>query len=199
MDRIEKRDEKPEDRRVRRTRARLREAFTALLREKPVEEITVRELTELADVNRGTFYGHYRDIYDLLEQMEGEALEEFTALMDRYSSSDLRIGLRAILTDVFRFVEKHGGLCAALLSRRDDLFFQQIGALIDRKCLGEWQELYCFSAEEQRGYCMDFLVAGAVELVRGWVTRGFAETPEDMAALTECLILRGMSTFAARP
>lgn len=197
MDRIEKRDEKPEDRRVRRTRARLREAFTALLREKPVEEITVRELTELADVNRGTFYGHYRDIYDLLEQMEGEALEEFSALMDRYSSSDLRIGLRPILTDVFRFVEKHGGLCAALLSRRDDLFFQQIGALIDRKCLEEWQELYRFSGEEQRGYCMDFLVAGAVELVRGWVTRGFAETPEDMAALTERLILRGMSTFAA--
>lgn len=199
MDRIEKRDEKPEDRRVRRTRARLREAFTALLREKPVEEITVRELTDLADVNRGTFYGHYRDIYDLLEQMEGEALEEFSALMDRYSSSDLRIGLRAILTDVFCFVEKHGGLCAALLSRRDDLFFQQIGALIDRKCLEEWQELYCFSGEEQRGYCMDFLVAGAVELVRGWVTRGFAETPEDMATLTERLILRGMSTFAARP
>lgn len=199
MDRIEKRDEKPEDRRVRRTRARLREAFTALLREKPVEEITVRELTDLADVNRGTFYGHYRDIYDLLEQMEGEALEEFSALMDRYSSSDLRIGLRAILTDVFRFVEKHGGLCAALLSRRDDLFFQQIGALIDRKCEEEWQELYRFSGEEQRAYCMDFLVAGAVELVRGWVTRGFAETPEDMAALTERLILRGMSTFAARP
>lgn len=199
MDRIEKRDEKPEDRRVRRTRARLREAFTALLREKPVEEITVRELTDLADVNRGTFYGHYRDIYDLLEQMEGEAIQEFTALMDRYSSSDLRGGLLPILTDVFRFVEKHGGLCAALLSRRDDLFFQQIGALIDRKCLGEWQELYHFAGEEQRAYCMDFLVAGAVELVRGWVTRGFAETPEDMAALTERLILRGMSTFAARP
>lgn len=199
MDRIEKRDEKSEDRRVRRTRSRLREAFTALLREKPVEEITVRELTDLADVNRGTFYGHYRDIYDLLEQMEGEAIQEFTALMNRYSSSDLRGGLLPILTDVFRFVEKHGGLCAALLSRRDDLFFQQIGALIDRKCLGEWQELYHFAGEEQRAYCMDFLVAGAVELVRGWVTRGFAETPEDMAALTERLILRGMSTFAARP
>ena len=42
MDRNQKRDEKLQDRRVRRTRARLREAFTALLREKPVEEITVR-------------------------------------------------------------------------------------------------------------------------------------------------------------
>ncbi len=198
MDRIEKREGKNEDRRVRRTRARLREAFTALLREKPVEEITVRELTDLADVNRGTFYGHYRDIYDLLEQMEGEAIGEFTALMDRYSSSDLRGGLLPILTDVFRFVEKHGGLCAALLSRREDLFFQQIGALIDRKCVGEWQELYRFAGEEQRAYCMDFLVAGAVELVRGWVTRGFVEPPEDMAALTERLILWGMSTFAAK-
>lgn len=192
-----KRDEKQEDRRVRRTRARLREAFAALIQEKPVEEITVRELTDLADVNRGTFYSHYKDIYDLQEQMEEEALGEFTALMDRYTSSDLRGGLAPILTDVFRFVEKHRGLCGSLLSRKgDDLFFRRLNALIDEKCLGEWQELYHFTGEDQRAACMTFLVGGAVELVQGWIARGFAEGAEDMAALTERLILHGVGSFA---
>ena len=44
-----------QDRRVRRTKARLRQALTELLREKDLRSITVRELTDRADVNRGTF------------------------------------------------------------------------------------------------------------------------------------------------
>ena len=50
------------DRRVRRTREQLKRALTQLLLEKPVREITVRELTDRADVNRGTFYAHYTDL-----------------------------------------------------------------------------------------------------------------------------------------
>ena len=71
-----------EDRRVRRTRERLRQALTQLLLEKDVRDITVRELTDLADVNRGTFYTHYRDIYDLLEQTENALFGELEALLD---------------------------------------------------------------------------------------------------------------------
>ena len=67
------------DRRVRRTREQLKRALTQLLLEKPVREITVRELTDRADVNRGTFYAHYTDLYDMLEQMENELLEAFQA------------------------------------------------------------------------------------------------------------------------
>ena len=64
------------DRRVRRTKAMLRAALTELLKTKPVNEISVTELTRKADVNRGTFYAHYTDLYDMLEQMENEAIGE---------------------------------------------------------------------------------------------------------------------------
>ena len=64
------------DRRVRRTKSRLRQALAQLLLEKDLSSITVRELTELADVNRGTFYTHYKDLYDMLEQMENEMFQE---------------------------------------------------------------------------------------------------------------------------
>ena len=48
------------DRRVRKTKKQLRMALTTLMMEKSVGEITVREIAELADVNRGTFYAHYK-------------------------------------------------------------------------------------------------------------------------------------------
>ena len=63
-------ERKEDDRRVRKTKARLREALVELLREKRVEEITVTELTRRADVNRGTFYCHYRDVHQMVEQLE---------------------------------------------------------------------------------------------------------------------------------
>ena len=58
------------DRRVRRTRAQLQKALLELLEEKDIRSITVQELARRADVNRGTFYAHYTDVYDLLDQMD---------------------------------------------------------------------------------------------------------------------------------
>ena len=57
------------DQRTRLTRMLIRQAFTSLLKEKPVQSISVKELCERAGINRGTFYAHYTDIYDLMRQM----------------------------------------------------------------------------------------------------------------------------------
>lgn len=59
------------DRRVRKTRKLLKECLIRLLKEKRVQDITVRELTDMADLNRGTFYLHYKDVFDLLEKNRG--------------------------------------------------------------------------------------------------------------------------------
>ena len=51
-----------------------------LLAEKSAKSISVRELTERADINRGTFYIHYRDVGDLLQRLEDEMADRLTAL-----------------------------------------------------------------------------------------------------------------------
>lgn len=58
-------------------KARIRQAFTKLLREKPIQRIAVKELCQEAGVNRSTFYAHYQDIYDLLTKIEEDMLEDF--------------------------------------------------------------------------------------------------------------------------
>ncbi len=63
------------DRRVKRTKRSLREALFKLLQHKPVNHISVTELTKLADVNRATFYFYYDDIFDMLEQIQNESYE----------------------------------------------------------------------------------------------------------------------------
>lgn len=58
-------NEKKEDRRTRYSKKVIRESLYGLMKEKPLNKITVKEICDRADVNRSTFYTYYTDIYDL--------------------------------------------------------------------------------------------------------------------------------------
>lgn len=183
-----------QDRRVRRTRARLQQAMLELLKEKDARSITVRELTQRADVNRGTFYAHYKDVFDLLDQMEQDLFQRLAQLLSSYSTQDLQRGLTPLLTDVFRFVRDDPVLRLAFLDQRtQDSFFRRLDQLIYQKCREDWQGLFLPVDQQLWGCCLDFLVSGAVGLARGWMVRGFPEEPEQMAQLANRLILNGLS------
>ena len=62
------------DLRVRKTRNSIMNAFIELRSKKELERITIKELAELACINKATFYQHYKDIYDLSEKLEMEVL-----------------------------------------------------------------------------------------------------------------------------
>lgn len=65
-----------EDRRVRKTKKAIKQAFIKLLAEKELERITIQDITTLADINRGTFYLHYEDKYILLSDLEDEFIDD---------------------------------------------------------------------------------------------------------------------------
>ena len=73
------------DRRVRKTKAQLRAGLARLMQKKSIKEITVKELVEEVDINRSTFYLHYTDIYQMLESIEGELMDEISHLIDDYA------------------------------------------------------------------------------------------------------------------
>lgn len=62
------------DLRVERTQKNIKEAFLQLRAKKPIEKITVKELSEIAYINKATFYLHYKDIYDLSDRIENDLL-----------------------------------------------------------------------------------------------------------------------------
>ncbi|WP_201008318.1 TetR/AcrR family transcriptional regulator [Paenibacillus glycanilyticus] len=70
------------DRRIARTKQFISEAFLALLLEKDIEGIVIKDITERANVNRSTFYAYYSDKFDLLDHMVKDKLTQLTALID---------------------------------------------------------------------------------------------------------------------
>ncbi len=62
------------------TRENLKQAFLEIYATKPIERISIREITDRAGYNRATFYLHFRDIYDVLESIEAELLSSIDAI-----------------------------------------------------------------------------------------------------------------------
>lgn len=186
-----------QDRRVRRTKKRLRDALAALTREKDLGEITVRELTDLADVNRGTFYTHYRDLEDLRRQVGQELFEELSAVLAGFQAERIRAGstpagLQAVLTEVFDFVAENRELFVTILGYGEMEFHTQLRVLIYRMYLREWNGLYDLGDAETTNYYLEFVVSGVIGLIRTWVASGMQEPSVQMAALATQMIVQGL-------
>lgn len=74
-----------EDRRVRKTKKAIQDVFCELTKEKKLNEITIKELCALADINKSTFYLHYRDIYDLADSIQSILIHDVCAIIDEYA------------------------------------------------------------------------------------------------------------------
>jgi len=85
------------DRRVKKTKKAIRDAFFVLAKTNDINKIKVSEISQIADINRKTFYLHYVDIYSLLEEIE----EEFITQADLLKS---HLDLRRLKTDNKKFI-----------------------------------------------------------------------------------------------
>lgn len=99
------------DRRVRKTQTAIKDALITLLEKKRFEEITIQEISDLADVNRSTFYTHFIDKYDLLDKMENEKIDEIRSFLESSKNDDeLKISesqLRETMDFVINSIGEH--------------------------------------------------------------------------------------------
>lgn len=84
------------DLREKKTKRSIQNAFLQLRAHKPLERITVKELSELAEISKATFYLHYKDIYDLSEQMQNTVIQE---ILDSITHPELLLAAPAQFTN----------------------------------------------------------------------------------------------------
>ncbi|MFA9379897.1 MAG: TetR/AcrR family transcriptional regulator [Acetanaerobacterium sp.] len=175
------------DRRIRKTRALIRQTLTQLLMEKDLKDISVSELTGLADINRGTFYLHYKDIYDLFEQTERDIWEDFSDIISKYKRTSDEI-LMPILLELFRYISANSDVFIAILHTRETRFLNQFIEMNRPKKNEDWSRLFSGGKEEYYDYYYSFVAFGCVALLRRWFDNGMKESPECMAQLAQQLM-----------
>lgn len=190
--------ERKEDRRVGRTRRQLRHGLAQLMKIKRVQDITVRELTDLCDLNRGTFYIHYKDVFDMVDAVENELISDFERVLNQFSSQEVVEHPGQLFTQIFELIRDNGDIVSVLVGPNGDLkFINQVKQLVRDRCVASWPEIFAVGPVQYSEYFSGFIVSGFVGLFDTWFEKGMAETPEQMAQLAEGMVL--LSTRISRP
>ena len=168
------------DARIRYTRMRIKEAFLQCLREKPVNKITVKEICDLAEINRATFYAHYENPFDLLQRLEEETLDSIREQIDEALASGEDLLEKVICSLADR--QSEGLLLAS--SNADPEFSVRISELFQSKYLDTMVTRIPRLSPQERQQAYRFLTGGCSNMIRHWME---GEGPRDPAEMTECL------------
>lgn len=181
------------DRRIKKTRKQLLTGLTKLMGEKSVKDITVRELSDLVDINRSTFYLHYKDIFDMVEQIENEMFERFNEVFLKHQSKKLNGKPLPMLIDVFHFVAENSEMALVLLSKNgDNAFTARLKSIVKNKCLNDWMELFNTGKTEYYEMFYSYIVSGCIGLIQYWLENGMKESSNQMATVAQEMILNGI-------
>lgn len=180
------------DSRVKRTKKLIRKGITELAREKSISRITVKELTDLIEINRGTFYLHYKDISDLVKSIEEELYREFSEIIAEVNPKTVLEAPVNILERFCTFVEENSDAFIMLLGEHGDAeFVYKIGAMLADTCQKVFESIYPDMNRERYNLAYEYCKYGAMGLLRCWLVEHPNRTPREMAELWLLLIARG--------
>lgn len=184
------------DRRIRKTKKLLINSLAALLEEKPLKNITVRELAELSDINRGTFYLHYRDVYDMVDKLETEAFERFNEIVSNYEPSYEQETFLTFLTELFEFLADNSLLAKSLIGKNGDAaFVDKLKITLREKYVARIYSDLNIKDKVKFEYLCHFIEMGSVGICDAWLNGGMKEAPRKMAEITENMILSAIASL----
>lgn len=180
------------DRRIQSTRNRLGNALIALIEEKPIDEVTVREVLDRAGVGHSTFYVHYSDKDDLFLSVLEEGLEMWTTTLSRQQEKSNRV---APVAEFFGHVASAKRLYRALVnSGRIEAFFELAQGYFARGIEQRIKESTDLRNPHQHELtaCSHAIAGGLLSLLRWWLDRGAKESPRAMDEIFHRIVCRGL-------
>ena len=183
----------PQDRRILRSKRALRDARIELMEERSFDGFSVNDLCERADLNRGTFYNHFRDKDDLLAQLEAEVMDDLDRLQAQMQNLTVRelLGYRArkkplpLLVELFDYLREQGAFLHAALGPGGDVGFGP--RLRDSVCTNLVQsilhERYRNDPSPFVGYYVAFFASAYLGVITRWIETGMQESSEEMALI----------------
>ncbi len=173
-------EKRSEDRRVKRTKKALRDCLFRLLDEKTADEITVKELTAAADINRSTFYFYYKDIDDMIVQIQDEIYSVFEEDVIKKADEFNTVGdFVQYLTRFLVFCKENERICKFVIGNdpKNNLTKRIKTGLL--RCIPDTTTI--FPETEPKRYLTSYAMAGFWELILNWMYDGMQIEPQEMA------------------
>lgn len=190
--------ERAAEKRVNRTKRLIRDTLTELIEEKGFEGVTVRDLTERAKINRGTFYLHHRDKYDLLEQSEDEVIKGIVQLVHEISPIEAVAYTSQnepfpIIQKLFEYFQENANFMKVILGPKGDPAFQvKLRELITETFLNKMAKE--INSEEMMvpvEFLTTYVSAAHVGVIQHWLETGMEKSPREMTLILAKMTLLG--------
>jgi len=187
--------EKKVDRRVIKTRRQLKKGLASLMKEKSVNQITVKELVEEVDINRSTFYLHFKDIQDLLREIEENMEAQIKRAIEEHPIVSDNENAFYFIEDMFRVLDEEREISKALIGPNGDMgFIHRIERIIKENSRGTLEKMFPGKKEDLK-YFYAFCLSGCLGLVKVWLNEGEEKSPEEMAQMTFNMIANVKDAF----
>ena len=186
------------DRRVKYTKMVLEESLIKLLQRRPIDKLSVTAICEAADINRSTFYSHYTDQYDLLQQVQEKVLQEINEHLADYRFTGSEAELFQMMNRILEYIAANAMLCEVLLGQSGEnganALQQAILKIVQRQVIKELQSTRRLDADMME-YVLLFAVNGSIGMVEKWLQTGMKKSAREMAEVVLMLTYRGMSAY----
>lgn len=189
---------KKQDLRIQRTRKSLNQALITLMEEKNFQAITIQELADEAMINRVTFYLHYADKYELLEECVKDNLDE---IMLKHLSPirHIRKGVvyteafRSIVMDILKSVENNDRFFQVMIqSNCEGLIKDYFIGLVQTKFLPQLGEMFSgIPSNKHVDVMIQLIVSAILGVITWWIVSEERESPEEIAAIVVDVVTKG--------
>lgn len=170
------------DSRVRRTKKFIRQGLVELSKIKRINKITVKELTDHVEINRGTFYLHYKDVYDLIESLENELYDEFNTKLSSYTGEQILKTPVEICEDFCAHFYEHMDVYSMLLGENGDAqFAHKIGNRLNEKVYEIFITIFPNMDKTKYDFVYNYSKFGLVGLTYCWFSEHPEWTPREVA------------------
>lgn len=190
---------KKEDQRSILTKRLIKESFAKLLKDYPSDKISVSKLCEKAEINRGTFYLYYKDIYDLRYRMANDYLEDvkasiFTLLNKKNNTSTLAD--HEMILELLNYLYENKLFTSALLGNNfDKRLVDEISNIGKSIVLLIYPNVFKNKEPYEYDNFYLYVSSGSIALIIRWVRSNYKESIESLATTLERLISSTITYF----
>ncbi len=184
---------KKQDRRVVKTKRAIHMAFAKLLSEKELNDITVRDIADLADINRKTFYNYYAGVYAVLDEIENEVVG---TLEDALCGTDFRESMshpHLVFEKLTAIINTNLDFYGHLLSMQGNVSLITKTATLLKQKTREAVLLQLPVREAEVDILLDYTFSGMFTVYQQWFNSDRSQSIEEISEVLSKLCFNGLN------
>ena len=179
-----------EDIRIKKTRDKLKQGLLEILKTEDIDEVSVTELCKYSAVNRNTFYSHYKEPSDLLEEIEGELISSMYSTLANANLHNM--SMYTFISSLFTQIYENKDICSIIFSPHGNKnLIRNIVEMVRTNVTSDW--INKGVTELESNIMFSYCLSGALGVLESWINDNYRTPVSEISQILTSLILTGQS------